>query len=102
MRLFATLSLGVLLATIAIAADEKPFRIACGNLVYSMDAKTSVCFADYFLGETARLTNLNIDPSFLKLKLGDEELFTTPFCVFTGTGNFKLGDKERVNLRAYL
>jgi hypothetical protein len=67
-----------------------------------MDEKTSVCFADYFLGETARLTGLNIEPNFLKLKLGQEELFTTPFCVFTGTGDFKLSEKERANLRAYL
>ncbi|MBE2285250.1 MAG: DUF4159 domain-containing protein [Prosthecobacter sp.] len=92
----------LLFASVAAAADLKPFRIACGNLVYSMDEKTSVCFADYFLGETARLTGLNVEPSFLKLKLGDEELFTTPFCVFTGTGDFKLSEKERANLRAYL
>lgn len=102
MRLATTLALGLSFSITAHAADTKPFRIACGNLVYSMDEKTSVCFADYFLGETARLTSLDIQPTFLKLKLGDEELFTTPFCVFTGTGDFKLGDKERANLRAYL
>ncbi len=92
----------LMFAAVAAAAELKPFRITCGNLVYSMDEKTSVCFADYFLGETARVTNLNIEPSFLKLKLGDDELFTTPFCVFTGTGDFKLSEKERANLRAYL
>jgi len=96
------LSLGLFVALCARAADDKPFRITCGNLVYSMDEKTSVCFADYFLGEAARITNLGIEPSFLKLKLGDDELFSTPFCVFTGTGDFKLSDKERANLRAYL
>lgn len=94
--------LSLLFSHAAFAADSQPFRITCGNLVYSMDEKTSVCFADYFLGETARLTEMNIEPKFLKLKLGDEELFQTPFCVFTGTGTFKLSAKERENLRAYL
>ncbi|MBK8094667.1 MAG: DUF4159 domain-containing protein [Verrucomicrobiaceae bacterium] len=92
----------VFLTFSAFAADLTPFRITCGNLVYSMDEKTSVCFADYFLGETARITGMNIEPRFLKLKLGDEELFQTPFCVFTGTGDFKLNVKERENLRSYL
>jgi len=96
------ITLGVMCAATLCAQELKPFGITCGNLVYSMDEKTAVCFADYFLGEAARLTNLNIEPKFLKLKLGDEELFTTPFCVFTGTGDFKLGEKERANLRAYL
>jgi Domain of unknown function (DUF4159) len=102
MKCVILLSLGFLLASASAADVPSPSRITCGNLVYSMDEKTSVCFADYFLGEAAKVTGLKIEPHFLKLKLGDEQLFTTPFCVFTGTGDFKLSEKERTNLRAYL
>ncbi len=84
------------------AAEPRPFQIEVGNLVYSMDQKTSVCFADAFLSTLASRTHLPVATSFLKLKLSDEELFRTPFCVFTGTGAFKLTDKERANLRSYL
>jgi hypothetical protein len=102
MKFAILFTLGIFLTNAVVAALPSPFRITCGNLVYSMDEKTSVCFADYFLGEAATVTGLAIEPRFQKLKLGDEELFTTPFCVFTGTGDFKLSEKERANLRAYL
>ncbi len=90
-----------LLITFAHAADE-PFQVKVGNLVYSMDQKTSVCFADAFLSSTGKTTGVPVRANFLKLRLGDEELFTTPFSVFTGTGDFKLTEKERENLRSYL
>jgi hypothetical protein len=87
--------------TCVCSADE-PFQVKVGNLVYSMDQKTSVCFADAFLSSTASRAGIPIRPNFLKLRLADEELFTTPFCVFTGTGDFKLIEKERQNMRDYL
>jgi hypothetical protein len=95
------LALALTLAS-ALSAAENPFTIRCGNLVYSMDEKTSVCFSHAFLAAAAEKTALPIQPTFERLRLGDEELFSTPFCVFTGTGTFKLGDTERQNFRNYL
>ncbi|OAI57382.1 hypothetical protein AYO49_02125 [Verrucomicrobiaceae bacterium SCGC AG-212-N21] len=86
----------------SLRAGEPPFQIKVGNLVYSMDQKTSVCFADAFLGTAGRQTGLPIAPAFVKLRLAEQELFTTPFCIFTGTGDFKLAPKERDNLSSYL
>lgn len=101
MRTLVLVFCALLLPLLALSTDE-PFQVKVGNLVYSMDQKTSVCFADAFLSSTAEKTNIPIRPNFLKLRLGDAELFTTPFCVFTGTGGFKLTEKERQNLRDYL
>lgn len=95
----------VLLAIVASGlahGGETPFQITVGNLVYSMDQKTSVCFAEAFLSTAAKRTGLPVAPAFVKLKLADDELFSTPFCVFTGTGDFKLSEQERGNLRSYL
>jgi hypothetical protein len=98
-RLLVALSL---IAFASLHAGEQPFQIRVGNLVYSMDHKTSVCFADAFLATAARQTGLPVAPAFLKLRLAEPELFTTPFCVFTGTGDFKLTPKERDNMSSYL
>jgi hypothetical protein len=98
-RLLIALSL---LAGALLRAGEPPFQIKVGNLVYSMDQKTSVCFADAFLNTAAQTTGLPIAPGFVKLRLAEQELFSTPFCVFTGTGDFKLTTKERDNLGNYL
>lgn len=102
MKTLAALALMSLASLSSVKAAEAPFTIRCGNLVYSMDEKTSVCFADAFLKEAASETKLAIQSKFSKLKLGDAELFNTPFCVFTGTGNFKLSEAERENFRSYL
>ena len=78
-----------------------PTQIVCGNLVYAKN-QTSVCFADVFLKDVARETGLDIAPTFKRVKLGTDEVFSTPLCVFTGEGNFKLGQPERDNLKRYL
>lgn len=81
------------------AAD--PTQIVCGNLVYAKN-QTSVCFADTFLKDAARETGLNIAPTFKRVKLGTDEVFSTPLCIFTGEGRFQLGQAERDNLKRYL
>ncbi len=103
--LFAFLATIVAFAGTAPAA-EAPFdwnteTIHCGQLVYG-DNQTAICFAEAFLGEAATEMGLKIAPSFTKVKLGQDEVFNTPFCVFTGQGDFKLKDSERANLRKYL
>ncbi|WP_264487832.1 DUF4159 domain-containing protein [Luteolibacter arcticus] len=101
-RLMKTfLILTALLLSRAFAVDWNTETIRCGNLVYG-DNQTSVCFAETFLSETATETGLKIDPKFARIALATDEVFTTPLCVFTGEGDFKLKDSERANLRRYL
>lgn len=83
------------------AVDWNSETIRCGNLSYG-DSQTSVCFADAFLKEAATRTGLNISSGLSKIALGSDQVFTTPFCIFTGEGNFVLKDSERANLKKYL
>lgn len=83
------------------AVDWNSETIRCGNLSYGAN-QTSVCFADAFLKDTAKETGLKIAPSFSKIALGSEQVFTTPLCIFTGEGDFVLKESERSNLRRYL
>ncbi|CAN5469557.1 hypothetical protein BH23VER1_BH23VER1_01140 [soil metagenome] len=76
-------------------------RIRCGNLVYSGE-QSSVCFADHFLSVVAERTGIDVDPHFSKLRLDNGELFSTPFCIFSGTGSFTLNEAEIENLRKYV
>jgi len=76
-------------------------QIQCGNLIYE-GTKSSVCFADRFLAETARETNLHVAREFYPVKLEGDELFDTPFCVFSGDKSFTLTQRERDNLKKYL
>jgi Domain of unknown function (DUF4159) len=76
-------------------------KIQCGNLVYAGN-KSSVCFADKFLSDVARETNLNVGRNFVPVRLDANELFNFPFCVWSGEGAFTLTAKDRDNLRRYL
>ncbi|MDP0492601.1 MAG: DUF4159 domain-containing protein [Verrucomicrobiota bacterium JB023] len=91
------LVLAVLIAP--LAANEQ--TITCGNLVYGKN-QTSVCFASTFLKDAARQTGLDIAPEFARIRLGADEVFTTPLCIFTGEGNFTLNESERKNLKQYV
>jgi hypothetical protein len=77
------------------------YRIQCGKLVYAGN-RTAVCFADKFLERFKNETHLEVAPKFKSVKLGSDEVFETPFCAWSGEGSFKLTEKERENLRAYL
>lgn len=76
-------------------------KIECGNFVYAGD-KSSVCFADRFLSNVQKETNLEVTPKYFDVKLREAKLFHYPFSVFSGEDDFKLQDAERQNLRKYL
>lgn len=81
---------------------EELAKLQVGNLIYGKDNRSSVCFADRFIGETAKQTNLVTGDKFLPIKLSSPELFDVPFCIFSGEKAFTLTEAERTNLRAYL
>ncbi|NQZ56346.1 MAG: DUF4159 domain-containing protein [Lentisphaeraceae bacterium] len=76
-------------------------KIRCGNLVYA-GTRSAVCFANKFLSRVSTETQINVAKSFKDVKLNSKELFDTPFCVFSGGGNFSLSKAERDNLKKYL
>ena len=96
----------IIFLTATLAKAQAPFdwnseTIHCGNLVYG-ENKTAICFAEKFLTDAATETGLRIAPKFRSIFLSKEEVFTTPFCIFTGQGDFKLSGTERANLKRYL
>lgn len=79
----------------------EPGMVAVGNLIYSGD-RSSVCFADKFLADTAKDTTLPVEKEFRSVRLDSDAVFDTPFCVFSGEDSFTLTERERENLRRYL
>ena len=75
--------------------------VCCANLIYAYN-KTSVCFADEFLSQLRKDTNIRANRRFRPVKLDSDELFAFPFAVMTGEGSFRLTDQQRANLRDYL
>jgi hypothetical protein len=91
-------------AAVAKAADSPNAdltRLQCGNLVYAGN-KSSICFADKFLGDVAQSTTLKVGRNFVPVKLEAENVFDFPFCVWSGEQDFTLTKKEREYLRKYL
>ena len=88
-------------AKAATAPNADLTKIQCGNLVYA-GSKSSVCFADKFLSDVARETNLNVGKSFVPVRLDANDVFNFPFCVWSGEDTFSLSAKDRDNLRRYL
>lgn len=86
---------------ISLVQMDQETAIQCGNLMYG-GTKTSVCFADHFLSLAAAETRLHIIPNFMPVQLGSDEVFKTPFCVWSGEGAFTLQSHERENLQRYL
>lgn len=85
----------------ADAGNSDLTRIQCGNLVYATN-RSSVCFADAFLGDVAKRTSLDVGKAFVPVKAESETLFNFPFLVWSGQESFTLTPKERDNLRKYL
>ena len=83
----------------AVKADLT--KLQCGNLVYSTN-KSSVCFADKFLGDISDRTHLDVGKNFVPVRLDADALFDFPFCVWSGEDTFALTPKDRENLRKYL
>ena len=80
---------------------NEAYRIQCGKITYSKN-KTAVCFADKFLERFKTETHLEVAPKFKPVRLDSDEIFETPFCAWSGENSFRLTEKERDNLRAYL
>jgi hypothetical protein len=100
MRLFLFLFLAA--ASVASAAQPVDLtQLQCGNFIYSGN-KSSVCFADKFLTDVARETNLQPAPRFCPVKLDADTLFDYPFCVMSGNESFALTARERERFRKYL
>ena len=88
-------------AKAADAPNADLTKLQCGNLVYAGN-KSSICFADKFLGDVAKQTNLNVGRNFVPVRLDADNAFDFPFCVWSGEDDFSLTKKERDNLRKYL
>ena len=67
----------------------KEGAIQCGMLIYS-GTKTSRCFSDEFLSTVQQKTSIATERRFKFVKLGTDELFSFPFVVMTGEGDFTL------------
>ena len=61
------------IAKAATAPSADLTKIQCANLVYAGN-KSSVCFADKFLSDVAKSTNLNVGKNFVPVRLDASEL----------------------------
>ena len=98
--------LAILISSVLGRAAEPAFdwnseTIHCGKLVYGNN-QTAICFAEAFLTDAAKEMGLKIAPKFATIALAKDEVFTTPFCIFTGQEDFTMKEGERSNLRRYL
>src|SRR5580704_14418026 len=75
--------------------------LQCGNLIYAGN-KSSVCFADNFLTDVEKQTNLRVNKKFCPVRLDADAVFDYPFCVMSGNETFTLTQKERAQLHQYL
>jgi hypothetical protein len=82
-------------------ADERAGEVRAANLIYGKN-RTSVCFADQFLAEVERKTNIKTNRRFFPVQMSSDELFDYPFAVMTGEGNFTLTGTQRDTLKDYL
>ena len=83
------------------ASISDPGVVQAANLIYGQN-KTSVCFADDFLAQIQKETNVRTNRRFSPVKLDSQELYLYPFAIMTGEGDFSLTDQQRENLRYYL
>ena len=73
----------------------------CATLTYAGTQK-SKCFANQFLSDLSKNTNVRTQPQFAPVRMDAKELFRYPFSVLSGEGAFQLTAVERENLRHYL
>ncbi|MCE9591985.1 MAG: DUF4159 domain-containing protein [Planctomycetes bacterium] len=80
---------------------DDPSLVHCANLTYS-GSKTSVCFSDQFLAQAAQDTHIRTAAHFTSVRMDSQELFSHPFAILTGEGDFTFTDADRDNLKRYL
>lgn len=81
--------------------DDQAGEVRAANLIYGNN-RTSVCFADEFLADVERKTNIKTNRRFFPVQMNSDELFDYPFAVMTGEGNFSLSARQRDTLKDYL
>jgi hypothetical protein len=86
---------------LAATGGEEGDKVKCANLIYAVN-KSSVCFSDRFLRRLELETNIRTESTFIKARLGSDEIFNYPFCIMTGEGGFSLTPRERINLKYYV
>lgn len=99
--LVATLAPSWLVLEAADEPADRPGLVRCANLVYG-NGQTSKCFADHFLPDAQKETNIWTAHHFTAVKLEAEELFEFPFAVMSGEGSFTFTPQQAENLRRYL
>lgn len=82
-------------------ADAEAGEVRAANLIYGSN-RTSVCFADQFLAEVEKETNIKTNRRFFPVQMESDELFDYPFAVMTGEGAFNLSKDQRETLKDYL
>lgn len=98
----APFSLSADVTQTAPPSAEELCKVQVGNLIYGNGKKSSVCFADRFVGMATKQTHFVAGDKFIPVQLSSPELFDIPFIIFSGEGNFSLTEAERENLRTYL
>ncbi len=88
-------------AVVPSTPEDEAGLVRTANLIYAGD-KSSVCFADAFLTQISRETNIKTTRRFDTIRLDSDDLFDYPFAVMTGEGVFTLTQAQRENLRDYL
>ncbi len=86
---------------LSVSTFAKEGAIQCGMLIYA-GTKTSRCFSDEFLSTVQQKTSIATERRFKFVKMGTDDLFSFPFVVMTGEGDFTLSQRERENLKKYL
>jgi len=81
--------------------DDRPGIVRCANLIYARN-KTSVCFADHFLADVRKRSNIQTEKTFRSVRIDSKELYQYPFSVMTGEGAFTLTAEQRTAMREYL
>ena len=83
------------------ADDAAKDVIRVGKLVYA-GGQTPTCFADAFLSDFTRQTEIEVHPQLMSVELSSDEAFNYPMVIFSGQAKFTLGERERDNLLAYM
>ena len=81
-------------------ADEKPV-VQVAHLIYDHN-KTSQCFASGYLDLLARETEIKVDRQPVRVALDSPDLYTYPFAVFSGEGDFRFTDDQFTAMRQYI
>ena len=83
------------------SGGEPDSVVQVANLVYA-GTKSSRCFADHFLIQAEKESEISTSRRFHAVKLSSENIYEFPLLIMTGEGEFRLSDAERESLRQYI